>query len=399
MLKYGLFWMLLTMNALSVLGQMNHIVQVIPCDTFTAGETVVLRFDDLKSDKEWIVHCHSSLGSVILKPEQREELTFEIPPFIANKAGLIDWVLLDNQHTKQSGKIYILPQSKVESMETYLGPPDILAGGEDYSMFVSVPTDTFDNPMLDNTPVNLEYYFKSNTTTQHLNIEDGLVFHRIFSPKQSGRIFAVSECLGIFSKEYDVNIQPALPTDFQIYAESNHYYADGNQVLTFKTSVLVDSFKNVVSDGTMVEFYIKNKQGDILRTRGITQEGVAIAEIVHPEYEEYWEVKAIVVGMAESNSIVLNFEQVINTYQVLFENANRTITLGPLESYMNQRIPDGFKAHIFIYKDGELVKRQIKDSKNGYVIFKLDPNEIQGGQYDIHFEVAGIRRTYQHIKL
>ena len=389
-----LWSLLLCMNFKSI-GQNP---QIIKQDVFIAGDPVVVEFA-LSFTSEYVLHCHSALGSVVLYPEKSNAgLQYTIPEFMSRKSGYITWYLTTDD-LEFKGRIQILPKDSVEHVETYFGPPDILAGGRDYSMFVSVPTDEFDNPMPDSTQVNLNYYFKDNLNHKDLYTDGGIVFHRIFSPKKSGRLFAVSECLDTYSKEFDVNIQPALPIDFSIYSEGHHRYADGNQVMALKTSELVDSFDNVVSDGTMVEFYIKNTQGDVLRTRGVTQKGIAIAEIVHPEYGDVWRIQAIVPGMAKSNVIDVNFEQVIKEYQVEFVENNREIILGPVQSYMNQRIPDGFKADIQLFKKGVLIKREIKEMYNGYVTFKLDPNEITEGLYDIQFEVAGIRKHYQQIKL
>ncbi len=395
-IKHIIFWNVLMLTFISSLGQS---IQIIKQDTFVAGEPVILEFG-LSIGFNAVLHCHSALGSVVLNPIEgkTEPLQFRLPDFMAHKSGAVSWYLPDGDIEFQ-GNIVILPEDSVENMETYLGPPDILAGGKDYSMFVSVPIDKYDNPMPEQTQVNLEYYFKGDKARETLYIEDGVVFYRIFSPDESGRVFAVSECLNTYSKEYDVNIQPNLPTDFSIYAEGYHRYADGNQILMFNTSVLTDTFSNVISDGTMVEFYIKNNEGDVLRTRGVTQNGVALAEIVHPEYTDDWEVKAFVQGMAESNTIVVNFEQVVKTYNVEFSKNNRQITLGPVQSYMNQRVPDGFKADMSLFKEGILVKRTLLELQNGYVTFTLDPNEIKSGVYDIHFEVAGIDKTFQKIKL
>ena len=397
-IKHIIFWSVLILTVIRSLGQS---IQYLKQDAFVAGEPVILEFG-LSVGFNAVLHCHSALGSVVLNPikgkTETEPLQFRLPDFMAHKSGTVSWYLPDGGIEFQ-GNIVILPEDSVENMETYLGPPDILAGGKDYSMFVSVPTDKYDNPMPEQTQVNLEHYFKGNKTTNALYIEDGVVFYRIFSPNKSGRVFAVSECLGTYSKEYDVNIQPNLPVDFSIYAEGHHRYADGNQILMFKTDVLIDAFNNVISDGTMVEFYIKNKEGDMLRTRGVTQKGIALAEIVHPEYADNWEVKALVQGMAESNTIVVNFEQVVKAYTVEFNENNRHITLGPVQSYMKQRVPDGFKAGMSLFKDGILVKREILEMRNGYVTFALDPNEIISGIYDIHFDIAGIERTFQNVEL
>lgn len=369
-------------------------------DTLLAGENLILEFNQVKGGKEVKLHCHTSLGSVVLTPiEYSNALKYQIPDFMSQKAGKLSWFLSVGKEKLKYGVVTILPQHAVEGMETYLGPPTILAGGVDYTMFVSVPTDVYDNTMLDSTQVDLEYYFKENTLERELRTEKGFVFKRIFSPNKSGRIFAVSKCRGTNSKEYDVNVQPGLPVDFTISTEEHHGFADGNQITTFITSVLVDSFNNVVANGTMVEFYIKNKFDDILRTRGITIDGIAKADMLHPEFGDIWKVRALVSGMAISNEIEVEFKQVVSNFEVAFHDGNRRIVLGPIKSYMKQLIPDGFKVDMMILQEDKLIKREIKSLQDGMVTYRLDPNEILEGEYTIHFKVAGLHRVFEKVKL
>ncbi len=404
LIKHIVFVSLVLLTYVSSNGQSVQEFQVIKQDTFIAGEPVDLTFD-MAYDSSQVLHCHSAFGSVVLNPNKSpsEQLLYKIPDFMAHKSGCISWYLGSGESAdmdlRYKGKVYVLPNKAVESMETYLGPPDIIAGGKDYTMFVSIPTDEFDNPMVDSTQVNLDYYFKDNKRTQALYIENGMVYHRIYSPTKSGRLFVSSECYDVYSKEFDVNIQPALPVDFSISAEGHHYFADGNQILTLKTSMLTDSYMNVISDGTMVEFYIKNNRGDFLRTRGISQHGVAMAQIVHPEFKDTWQIQALVNGMAESDVIHVEFEQVVEAFDIEFLEQNRRLVIGPIKSYMNQKVPDGFKADFTLYRDGQLVKREIKEMHNGFVTFFIDPNEIVKGPYDMCFEIAGIRKTFQNIEL
>lgn len=400
-IKHIIFLCVLMLKVTASLCQNIGVYLLSDRDTFVADESILLKFNGALLKEAPVLHLHSSIGSIILDPESKleETLIYRIPEFMSRKAGQIVWYLTLSNNTEKRGVITVLPVQKTSEIETYMGPPDIIAGGVDFTMFVSVPTDKFDNTMMDSTIVNLEYYFKNKSYNRVLRTEKGFVFKRIFSPNKSGRIFAVSECLDKYSKEYDVNVQPTLPIDFLINTDGHHYYADGNQVSQFRTSILVDSFDNVIRDGTMVEFYIKNKYGNILKTRGVTIDGIATADMIHPEFEDHWQVQAIVSGMAESNVIHIDFEQVVKDFDVQFYYYNRKIVIGPVRSYMDQLIPDGFKADMIIYKDNKLIKREIKEFKDGLVTFKLDVNEINSGYYRLVFKVAEIKQTFEKVEL
>ena len=208
-----------------------------------------------------------------------------------------------------------------------------------------------------------------------------------------------SESFGLNSKEFDVNIMPAIATNFKLFIQRNHEYADGNQITTFFTSVIKDKNNNIVSDGSYIEFYITNKKGDILKTTGKTINGVAKAKIVHPDFEENWKIKAFFVGISESDVLEIKYKKVIEDYNISFLKNNRDIKVGPLKSFMNQIIPDGLSVKISIYKDNILIDELYKESKNGFTNFYLDPNIFENNLYKIIIETAGIKKEFKGFKL
>ena len=142
-----------------------------------------------------------------------------------------------------------------------------------------------------------------------------------------------------------------------------------------------------------------NKKGNILKTTGTTINGVANAKIIHPDFEENWSVKAYSIGISESNVINLKFKKVIDNYTVDFNNNNRTIKIGPLESFMGQIIPDGLIVKLFIYKDKKLIETIFRESKAGFAEFNLNPNIFEDGIYDFKTKTAGIEKEFNGLKV
>ncbi|MCH3885209.1 hypothetical protein [Tenacibaculum aquimarinum] len=208
-----------------------------------------------------------------------------------------------------------------------------------------------------------------------------------------------SESYGLNSKEFDINVMPAIATNFKLFVKRNHEYADGNQITTFFTSVIRDKNKNIISDGSYIEFYITNKKGNILKTVGTTINGVAHAKIIHPDFEDNWKVKAFFIGISESDILEINYKKVIENYTVLFKDNNRNIKVGPLKSFMNQIIPDGLSVKLSIYKDNKLIKEFFKESYKGFANFYLDPNIFENDLYKIIIEAAEIKKEFKSFKL
>ncbi len=365
---------------------------------FIAGNEIILKFE-VKKDTIYQLYCSNSYGSSVLESKAlNQKIAFKIPSFLSKKRGIISWKFINSNETV-TGNISILSQQQPTSIETYLGPPSIDAGGIDYTMLVVIPTDSLDNPIRDNSKVAVKHQFLKSEKSQNI-FTDKLIGHKnIFSPKKSGRMIISSESFGLDSKEFDVNIMPGIATDFKVFMKRNHEYADGNQITTFYTSTIKDRNNNIVSDGSYIEFYITNKEGGILKTSGITLNGVAHSKIVHPDFEETWKVKAYFIGISESNTITIKYKKVIEDYNVSFINHNRSIKVGPLKSFMGQIIPDGLSVKLTIYKNNLLVKELFKESNNGFANFYLDANIYENGLYKIDIESAGIKKEFKSFKL
>jgi len=382
----------------SVLTEYDTIKLLTTKTEFVAGDTVVLSFS-VENNKKPLLYIINSFGSTLIKPEFDSNIAhYNIPDFVSSKSGVLSWKLLTNDQQLQ-GKIKILPKQDVATIQTYLGPPSIVAGGKDYSMLVSIPTDVFDNPLADSTKVAIKHLCLNNLTVDSVFIKNRISYKNVYSPFKVGRIIMSSGCLGINSKEYDVSVLPSVPTDFTINYERHHNYADGNQITNFITSVIKDEYGNLVSDGTFVQFFIHNTSNTILKTSGTTINGIATAKMIHPDHQDIWKVTAFIEGMAESNSIELNYKSVISNFEVHLYKNNRNINIGPLKSFMNQMIPDGLEVTLSVYKKNTLIKTLYKSSSEGYANFNLKPDQFPNNTYTLKIKAAGIVKTYPNTKL
>lgn len=363
--------------------------------TFMAGEVIVLQFST-NSSKKLLLYYSNSYGSTIINAKLKNNiLSYKIPSNISNKTGIATYKLLGESKTL-SGQLKIISQENVTNMETYLGPPSIEAGGTDYAMLVVIPTDGLDNPAQDSTMVNVKHQFLNSEISEGVYTNHLIAYKNIYSSYLTGRILIASESLGASSKEFYVDVLPAIPTNFSISAKRSNDYADGNQITKFSTTSIKDKYNNTVADGTYVEFFITNTEGGILKTSGNTIDGIATAKMIHPDNQSDWVIKAIIEGMAESNSINLNYKSVLEAFDASFAENNRLIQVGPLKSFMNQLIPDGLQVTLHIYSSGKEVDSIIKYSNNGLVNFVLHDDIYNSGDYTFKIETAGIENVYEN---
>lgn len=365
---------------------------------FEAGNTIVLKFSSSEIVKP-LLYCSNSYGSTLVSPyNESEVLEYKIPINFSNKTGTVYWKVL-HDNASLNGHFNISSKQEVATMETYIGPPSIEAGGTDYTMLVVIPTDSLDNPLADNTSVTAKHQFLATEKSEDIFTKNLISYKNIYSKKESGRMLVSSESLNTNSKEFSITVFPAIPINFTISANRPHDYGDGNQITTFTTSIIKDKQGNIVSDGTYVSFFITNENGNILKTSGSTINGMATSKIIHPDYDAQWRIKAYVDGMAESNTITLAYNQVVQNFNVVFTKNNRGITVGPIQSFMQQMIPDGLKVKLLVYKSNSLIGTDTKTSYEGLVHFNLKPDIFINGDYTIVIKTAGLEQIFNSKKL
>lgn len=362
---------------------------------YIAGESIVLKFNTIIDNAPDMVLSYNNGSTLLIAQSENKNTVYKIPEFIGNLAGYVSWNLVN---TKIKGDFTIIPYEKVVQMETYAGPPSLIASKTDYSMVVSIPLDTYDNPMPDSTSVNFNYNKEDLRYTEQTTVKDMIAFDYVYSHIKTGNILLASNSGSQFSKEFTIEIHAGLPVDFTLSRKRNHNYADGNQLVTFYTSIIKDSYKNVVNDGTLVTFYITTGTGTILQTTGTTIKGIATATMIHPEKEESWSVNATVAGMATSDVIDLKFEPAFNHYEVAFNEKNKSIKVGPLRSFMGQVIPDGLTVKLKI-NGNSIEEEYIEKSYKGSVVFELNLDLIPNGIYNFEVTAGGITRKLKNVAL
>jgi len=368
---------------------------------FKAGTSIPLQFKLNGLDKVQFV-CNTSYGISVLNSHKEPSgyIYYTLPAHIAQKTGVLNYQLAHNTKIIYTGKITIIPNTeKAIKIESYIGPPSIIAGGEDYTMLVVAPTDYYDNPVPDSTAILVKHQFLDIKKNETILSKNFIGWKNLFSYERSGQFLIASEVNQIQSKEFAIEVFPAQASNFTINGQRKHKYADGNQITTFKTSIIKDNYGNIVSDGTLVEFLIKNKKGNILKTQGTTIEGIAKGKILHPDHKDLWEVKAYITGMAISNTLEITYESITTAYSVNFSPNNRTITIGPLQSFMKQIIPDGAIVKLLIFKENKWIETKTKTSKNGLVVFNLPEGFYESTTYDFKTIVFGIEKEFKNIKI
>ncbi|PKH67026.1 hypothetical protein CXF59_14105 [Flavobacterium sp. ALD4] len=361
---------------------------------FVAGNDLELTFSSSsKTAKPQLFIIHSYGKTVVNGNNKDGKITFTIPDIYSKKTGNVSWFLIDNEKTVLNGAFEIIPNDKTKTqIENYLGPRSILAGGKEFTMMVSIPTDGFDNPKSENTPVLIKHQFLDKVTAVSKNTHDFVAWNNIYSNTQSGQILASTVCDKTITKETETEVYPNIATDFSIFYSRNHGYGDGNQITTLTTSIIKDEYNNTVSDGTMVVFHITTKNDMFLKTFGSTINGIATGQILHPDHLDSYAVKGYITGIAKSNILHMDYKPILSDFKYSFSDHNRKLTIGPLNSFMGQLVPDGIKVLVKIFHDDKIIKILQEDSSKGMANFEIPSDFYKEKNYRFEIQTLGITK-------
>ncbi|MDE3742653.1 hypothetical protein [Maribacter polysaccharolyticus] len=373
-----------------------HTFAIRPVPTQTVAGTPIEIQLKTNATADLSLIISNAFGSAVIKPTHKKNVSsFRFPNEFAQRSGICQWSLVHDHKVYQKGEINIRPNpGQGTTMESYLGPRSISAGGTDFSMFVVSPTDNYDNPLTDGTEIAYTYQFNNTIQSIPVELNKLIGWKNIQSTEKSGRLLVTASCNDAKSKALTTLVYPAHAIDFKIDFTRNHQFADGNQIIRFSTDVIKDAYGNVISDGTLVSFSVLNSEGMLLQTKGTTINGVAKAELLHPIERENWEITAYITGTAKSNSLKVSFEAAVRDFNVSLSQDHRIITIANIESFMGQWIPDGLPISIEI-KDGKgnSIGKKHTTSRKGKAVFTLPGDFYPKGNYQVQVEIAGILKT------
>ncbi|MGB5274088.1 MAG: hypothetical protein WBN39_08535 [Flavobacteriaceae bacterium] len=366
----------------------------LPTDYY-AGDAIRLRFKSNPKIEARLLLTNAFSTSVVEPKVLDSVFEFEIPKNYREIAGICQWQLISQQRVSLSGQLQIYPNTRQKSeIESYLGPRSITAGNIDFSMYVTVPTDVHDNPLTKGTKLLVKHQFENGLALDSVEIKNLIAWSKISATERSGRILVSSSMAGATSQEFTAMVYPTKATDFTIAFSRNHPFADGNQTIVFKTSTLKDLYGNILSDGTLVNFRVRDAMGMLLLTTGISLNGIAEAKLLHPTHRENWKVTAYIAGAAKSNELAITFEAAVTDFDIKWDQNTRYLSVGPVKSFMDQMIPDGLPVQLEVYNaSGQFIETMMTNSNRGFGHFTLPPDFFEAGKYQLKIEAAGITKS------
>lgn len=242
-------------------------------------------------------------------------------------------------------KSFILEASQlIEPLEIYTGPTTILVNGQEESMLTYIPADKYDNGI--STPIAINY----NTSVSFLTSPTDSIHNLISYKKLSADIKAEKIILGVStnalsSTEQVVEKIADWPDNIEIETVQHHPYADNRQYTRLKTKPMYDSYGNQIADGTILLFSQSLDEKLNATYKAIVIDGVANAYLRNPDKAGTFSYQAT-VGQAESNKILLTYNQLVDNIPYQYSALTSELIVGPIISKLGQLVPDGTEVNL-----------------------------------------------------
>ncbi|CAL2106612.1 conserved hypothetical protein [Tenacibaculum sp. 190524A02b] len=274
-------------------------------DTLFASNKIFLSAKTNIPKNNLLLFISNDYGNSIIKPiVNGETATFNLPKSFSNISGFLTYSLVSNKTILEKGNLIIKPLNKTNLLETYCGPPYLVASEDDFAMLVVIPMDIYDNPNKN------DYYsvetYRNKSTKKLIKHNELLAHNNIYSRIKKGKLFTQAYTDSIQSKLLEITVLSNNPTNFSIDFDRNTSLADGKELTTLKTSIIKDQYNNIIENGTLVSFYLTFGNTH-MKAYGKTNNGIAISQFVHPSKKRTYTVQAFVEGFASSNKLTITY--------------------------------------------------------------------------------------------
>lgn len=406
--QIGLVWLLLCLSLFgcsqpetpTVVGPIQPLIVVAP-EVVDAGDPlrVAVHGQGLQDGALVYVTTSGSYGGKVFFGEANDETAIVLISAESTQLSGHTTIIATAEGYRGTTAVEILPDDPIEPLTPLVGARSIVADGEHWSMTVVVPFDQYNNPVATGTELTVRAQHPDGvlevleTETEHL-----LAWERIYSRTKAGRtpISVTTRRQGettdtVFGSEATLLEIPGWPVPFSLLSDRNNVAADGRQLVTIETEVIVDKYDNVMPDGTAVMFIIDSKDGRRMLPSS-TIDGSAETNIQAPSDAQQFAVSAVIHDV-ESDKLLINFGANTQPFELSATYQPSTTAIyveaGPILGTLEQYIPDGTVAEIKLRQDRTVVYRGSGIVDAGYLRHFIYLTSAQPGTFDVVVTVSG----------
>jgi len=361
-------------------------------NSFPAGISQTLDFDvsGLKDQELVQLLCSNKWGVRVLESEvSAGVVNFKLDTSITKQGGYIQLQLKHKDLYENEYNIEITPAQALGKMEAFNGPKSLFANDDDGSMLVVIPKDEYGNPLKDGAIV---HFSQRSTQGQSKLVKrpvSGLVSYNVTNSKiKHGKVLLGAQISKAAIEEQELLIEASMPAKLIIKTEEWYPTADERQNIHLSTLPIYDQYMNLVPDGTLINFTVRNRGNIISVYNGFTVNGVANIYIQNPSEAMNWHLQASLYGSIFSNILHFQFEENNIDYRVAYNAKRNELIVGPVTAKDQKLFPDGTKIKASIKLNG-VTHSYTAELFDGYARFALSEAFYKTTSIDYNISING----------
>jgi hypothetical protein len=303
----------------------------------------------------------------------------------SQKSGVLR-LIATTTTARGEASVQIQPGRAVDGIVPLAGPKAMIADGIHSALVNVIPTDTYGNPLPENTSVTL-YVRRPNDSVETVNGTVGIFLAgiRVKSGTVAGRTTMRVEVDGATGPEIDVIETPGSVVLFSLVGPTGAIRADGRSVVELSTPQLADRYGNVLLDGTSVSLQGDGPQGRVIAVTS-TVDGRAFFRLAAPSAPGRMSLVAF-VGDVPSSPIGLEIAAVTQSPPFSMSRIadDVEVRVGPVLTELGGFVPDGTTVSV-IRENGETKNVQLR---SGIALIRLP---LRAGE-TFTVSVLDIRKT------
>lgn len=335
-------------------------------NSYNAGDVVRLKLDGTNIKGESIfIFWESVLGDKIFTQKMLlDDMIFSFPKELCKKSGSV------NIRVSHNGKIIARTKTSIKAlnakhkMDPFIGPKSIGVDHNINSMLVCYAKDKYGNPVENNTEIS--FHFQSIKDDQQTVVSEtnNLIAYMFFeNPKETKKYLIGANCGDANMVEQEIYFFNGPPENVSFNLVDYYPYADDRHLIHLRTNSVKDAYGNVVADGTLIDFIVKENNIQVGLFKSYTISGIANVFINNPDHPTKYTITS--TKSDEEQELILQFEE--NIISCPIKQSGRKLTIGPVIAHLGQFVSDGTIVNIKIYDEVHGIQLD-----NGLATFELN---------------------------
>jgi hypothetical protein len=311
------------------------------------------------------------------------------PDTQSQQSGTVTIVARSGQ-AEGTARTTIVPGPAVEPVTALVGARAVVADRAHWSIAVVVPFDRFANPLPSGTMVHIGVLHADGSLQQmQAPIAHLLAWTKIYSHVKAGSDTVVARVGNAHGPTSALLEVAGLPAPFTVSASPTNLPADGQSVVTLRTSTLVDRFGNILPDGMLTMFHARLPDGTLESIPAQTVDGVATATLQAPREQGVSIVWASVFTVT-SGSLKVPFAPgpAVGTFSLTADlnaaQARMTVMTGALLGELGAFVPDGTPVSFSLANpSGAILQSAGETSTAGHATWTFTVADLAPGAYQV----------------